>query len=242
MRALLIGLLLVLGLGAAAAEPRKYAVLSLIGDGFLLVNHAMQTGSHLDRNKQEFVELPDPVIDDTAVLAIERAVHAAQPDAKVVLLGARDPALFAAQRKSLEEAGATQGIVASLREAASGTHATHLILVTKLRHEAMLKKQHTYTGSGKLEGVGFYMDSTTHGNRPGRGFLAPFAYFKVMLVDLGTGATLAEEDVIASTTRSAGRGDSLHPWDALGPGEKVRVLQSLIRAEIARVTPELLKK
>lgn len=247
MRALLTSLMLALCLGNASAEPRKYAVLSLIGDGFLLVRHTMETGSSLDRNVREFIELNNPAIDNATVLAVDRAVKAAQPGAEVVLLGTRDPTLFAAQRKALEEGGGSQGIVALLRDVLSGSQATHLILVTKLRHDAMLKLQFRSTGSGKLEGVGFYMDFALRTSRSdtgerGRGFLAPFAYFKVSLIDLRTAATLSEEDVVASTTRSAARSDTLHPWDAMSSNEKAGVLQSMIRSEIARVTPELLRK
>ncbi len=247
MRAAFVSLLLALCVESVGAEPRKYAVLSLIGDGFLLVHHTMETGSHLDRNVREFINLTNPAIDNGTVLAVERAVKSEQPGAGVVLLGTRDPELFAAQRTSLEQGGGTQGIVARLREVLGGAQATHLILVTKLRHDARLKLERSFTGSGKLEGVGFYMDYAMRTTRSdtgarGRGFLAPFAYIKVSLIDLQTVATLAEQDIVASTTHSTARSDTLHPWDAMSADDKLRVLQSLIRGEIARVTPELLKK
>ncbi|MEO5676868.1 MAG: hypothetical protein ABIQ84_04910 [Usitatibacter sp.] len=207
----------------------------------------MKTGSNLDRNQREFIELPSAVIDNGTVLAVERAVKATQPGADVVLLGARDPALFALRRKSLEEGSGTQGMVARLSDVLGGTQATHLILITKLHHDAMLKLESSHVGSGKLEGVGFYIDHALRTTRSdtgarGQGFLAPFAYFTVSLIDLRSRTTLAEEDVVASTTHSAARSDTLHPWDAMNADQKVRELQRLIRTEIARVTPELLKK
>ena len=246
MRALMLILGFCIATAAFAQEStRQFAALSLVGDGFTIVFHRIETGSHIDRNERQFVDLGDPVLDNTVLESVERTVRSVRPGTKVVLLGARDPALFAAQQRSLDEAGGSSSIVAQVRAAALAAGATHLILVTKLRHDAMLRLGSSHTGSGKLQGLGFYLDFAKQTRRAdtgerGQGFLAPYAYFKVSIVDLASGRVDGERDVVASMTRSTSRGETTHPWDAMTAEQKVGALRALIRREIARVMPELL--
>ena len=73
-----------------------------------------------------------------------------------------------------------------------------------------------------------------------QGFIAPFVFFRLALVELATGKVLAEQTVRESTSianqRSAGA------WDALTAEQKVRILNQLVRRETQRALPELLGK
>jgi len=60
-----------------------------------------------------------------------------EPDA--VLLFTSDPAIFAAQARLLEDEAGAGSLLASLRPVLQGAHATHLILASKYRHDAMLQ-------------------------------------------------------------------------------------------------------
>lgn len=246
MRGVMLILAFCFATAAYAQEmTRQFAALSLVGDGITIVFHRMETGSHIDRNERQYVELADPVLDNTVLKSVERAVLSTRPGTKVVLLGARNPALFAAQQRSFDEASGSSSIVAQVRAAALAAGATHLLLVTKLRHDAMLRLSSSHTGSGKLQGLGFYLDFAKRTRRAdtgerGQGFIAPYAYFKVSLVELASGRVEGERDVVASTTRSTAHGETTHPWDAMSAEQKVAALQVLIRREIARVVPELL--
>ena len=238
-------LLLGLSLGVSASETRKYAVLSLVGDQLLIVKYVVGTGSHLDRNERQFVPLDDPAIDRAAVFAVDEALRRLDPAATPLLLSAREPALFAAQAKALDEGGDAGRLLEPIRRLMREGEATHLIVVTKYRHEAALKFSEGHVGSGFLEGVGFYIDSAKMTNRSdtgerGRGFLAPFAYFRISLIDLAGGRVIKEERVIASIARSAARSESGSPWEALSAEDKVRVLQGLMRRETTRVIPALI--
>lgn len=54
--------------------------------------------------------------------------------------------------------------------------------------------------------------------------------------------TRAPEPVIASHSLSATRGkEGLDPWDALDAAQKVAAIQRLIRVELARVLPQILR-
>jgi hypothetical protein len=237
-------LLLALAPALAAAEARTYAVLSLVGDRLLVVSREPATGSRLDSNQRVFVDVPTSDLDRAMLGAVDGAVRAHDPGAQVILLESRDPAIFAAQAKALDESGSGADILPAVRDIATRSKATHLILVTKQRHEAMLRIQQGHVGSGWLEGVGFYVDRTarminSRTREPYIGFLAPFAYFRISVIDLASGKVLAEEPVYASTT--TGSQSAVHPWDALTAQQKVRALQGMIRMEATRVIPIVLK-
>lgn len=248
MRCLFLALLLVLGgnLSSHAAEARKYAVLSLIGDGMLISQFVPSTGGRLDPNVKEFIPIVEGVFDKSALLAANGALKALDPESKPVLLFARERALYEAQNRMLDSGGKTVELMEHLRGLLAGTGATHLILLTKLRHEARLKMHDTTVGSGMLEGVGFYIDSSiptrsVETGESGTGIVAPFAYFRIELIDLARGQVLGEERVVASMTRSSRNYTAQHSWNALSAAQKVRVLQNLVTQETTRVIPKLVQ-
>ena len=245
MRRFFLVLALAVALPLQAAEARKYAVVSLIGDKLMIAVRDMATGSSLDQNAREYLELSTPALDNTALLAAETALTRADPGSSVLLLAVRDPAVFAAQARMLEKGAQEQAFLDSIARTATAAQATHLVLIAKQRREARLKLRDGFVGSGWLEGVGFYVDRTMalvdYDKRESHtGFLAPFAYFRVVLIELASGKVLAEQSVMAST--SYGKQESLHPWDVMTSEEKVATLQRLIRDDIARVVPALVSR
>jgi hypothetical protein len=235
-------LLLLLPL-AAAAQPRQYAVLSLVGDQLLIVQREMVTGSNINRNERYAVPLPDATLDRTVVLAVDDALRRADPAARPVLLTARDPSLYAIAAKSLDSGG-TARVFEAVRPVVANARATHLILVTKHRHRAMLRLKGGHVGSGFLEGMGFYLDhgsgdSGINASDTERGFISPFTYFTVSVIDLARGAIVAEDYAVGSAAYSPLSGQIGNAWSALTPEEKDRQLNALIREETARVIPKL---
>ena len=241
MRLLLVSLWLAFSAAAAAAEGRSYAVLSLVGDKIMVSQYVASTGSRLDRNNRRDLELEDALIEKTSLLAVDAALKKAEPGTKPVLLFPQDGRLYAAQTKLLDEGGSSLRLLEYIRGLLQGRGTTHLILVTKLRHEARIKMKNATVGSGTLEGVGFYVDSgatvqSAETGELGTGFLGPFAYFRIALIDLARGEIVKEELVTASTA-AGGNADA---WNALSGRQKVLVLQDLLRKEIARTVPLLL--
>ncbi len=229
---------------AGLAADRTYAVMSVMGDGMLVVRRAPTTGSSLVHNSRQFIALADPVLDRTALFAIDDALRKADPGAKPILLQGGEAAVLDAQQRALGASNATQAIVDALRARLPAVPATHLILVSKMRAGARLKLDDGYVGDGTIEGAGFYIDPTMplrsmDGAPRGEGFLAPFAYLSVALVEMKTGRVVAEERVRASSSVSQGKSDTLDPWDALTPPDKVRLLQQLIR-EVGDAVPKLI--
>ena len=244
MRLLLFALLLLLAADpTAAAEKRKYAVLSIIGDRMLLAQHFPNPDATPGRNARDFLPIDGGVIDNTALLAVNQALLRLDPGNKPVLLKAQDASLFVAQVPMLDSGGDSRPLLTTLQGMLKGTGATHLILLTKHRAAARLRLHDRMVGSGPLEGVGFYLDGgyetrNLQTNEPGTGALWPFAYFRIELIELGRGEILREARVLGSTPYASARADNT--WKALTGEQKVRALQDLVRLEIERILPTLL--
>jgi len=73
------------------------------------------------------------------------------------------------------------------------------------------------------------------------GFVAAYAYFDVALVDLGKGAIVGEQRVTASRTMAAPNSVATEVWSGISGAEKMRMLQGMLRQEVARTVPALLK-
>jgi hypothetical protein len=243
MRTLIAVLILLAGLCVQAGEPRRYAALSLIGDRLLISQYVPTVGARTDTNNREYIQLEDPTLEKTSLLAIHAALKRLDPASKPVLLFAQDGRLYTAQDKLLDAGGSSLNMLEHVRGLLKGQDVTHLILVTKLRSEARLKLAHTTVGSGMLEGLGFYVDPylpvrDTETLDSGQGFIGPFAYFKVALVDLSRGEIVREERVIGSTTASVSQfTQGMNPWAGMSAQQKVALLQGVIREEMARVIP-----
>jgi hypothetical protein len=187
-------------------------------------------------------------LEKTSLVAADEAIRKADPAAKPVLLFAQDGRIYTAQEKVLDEGGNSLHMLDYMRGLLMGQDVTHLILVTKVRQPARLQLDRAQVGSGVLEGLGFYVDRSlpikdTSTGKTGLGFIAPFAYFKVTLVDLAKSTVVKEERVTGSTSAGVGQfSDTFNPWTNLPAERKVQLLQGLIRAEMARVIPRIARQ
>ncbi len=217
---------------AADSAPRTYAVISLIGDKINIVGHRATVGSTMDRNRQGAMAVQGRALDDTTVAAASDAIGRFDPRASIVMLASNDPTLYELQDELFEPQARSRALLTSaIRDPIQGQHATHLILIRKHRGDAAMRMQVQFVGSGKIEGVGFYVDPilrtrNLETNEMGAGFLATFAYINVTLVDANTMAIIREQTVEESATMLTGK--SLNPLDALTPAQKTAALRSVI--------------
>ena len=245
----LISVLACTGVWAQAqqAQPRSYAVLSRIGDSLNIVRHEPEVGSHLDRNERASFPVSDASLDRQTLLVVDKALKHADAQAQVSLLEQTPPTGGEVYAPLLDgdQFVPDEATLASLRK----TGATHLILISKYRGEALLKARHTEMGSGTLEGLGFYLDYRKKMRRAdtgevGRGFIAPYAYYRVSLIDLATLKVLKHHEVRAGKTVSVAHNEGgFDPWEALSGEQKLNMLLHFIRAEtppaVAEVTQQL---
>jgi hypothetical protein len=231
-------------LGAAAHAAPSYAVLSLVGDKIDIVTYQPVVGSQLDSNSHALLALPQDELDVSALRAVNRALKAATPDAQVALLAASTAADFAGQDRIFD--GDHVALPPEIDAALRREGATMLVLVTKHHGEARMRALNDKLGSGRVEGLGFYLDGNKQiYNRDTAitsvGYIAPFVYVDVSLVDLGTRtatrrATIESGRVIEAAHNASG----VNAWDALSAAEKVAMLTALLSSELDTAVPALL--
>ena len=129
----------------------------------------------------------------------------------------------------------------ALRDLLAKAGATDLYLVTKHRGTPQFE---IITGRlerpGTIEGIGFYIDNETamyrENNKPGgEGFLAPYAYLAVSLMDVGSMGLVKTRNGLETTAALPGDrtgGAAEHAWNALSPKEKVDALDQVIRQAV----------
>jgi hypothetical protein len=226
---------------AKEQSKRSYAILSLIGDKLEVVTQVPKVGSYLDRNRHEIIPIHKPVFDNPALVSSEKAITQREPNAKVTLLRNNEPKLFELQERSLEATSEGNEFIKEVFSIAKDVQASHIILVAKYRAEANLEALGAHLGHGKLKGLGFYIDRTKRTRRSdtgeiGIGFLAPYCYIKVLLIETQTGTLQRSESVARGTTLSAARAkDSMHPWDVLSPQEKITTIERMVKSETEKL-------
>ena len=239
----LLSAFLLLALPLAATAQRHYAILSLVGDEMVIVQRDLETGSRLDTNARQAVQMPDSSIDRAVVIAVEDGIRKAEPGARTTLLVSRRQSVYDSVARALDRGGSTSAAFEAVRPVvASAKGATHLILVTKYKAQTRVRIPTGTVGHGNLEGVGFYVDHGSFSRAPyisdaERGVLSPYAYMRVSLVDLASGRVVAEERVLASNGHTVEVGTIGDAWQALSAQEKERRLQQVLREETTRVVP-----
>ena len=225
-------------------QERKYAIMSLIGDGLLIVYRDRSTGSNIDRNVRNFAVLKSPALDNTTVLAIDDAMRRRDQEVKTLLLGGRDPALLALQTRGLEEGNGVALLLPVLRPIAVKAGATHLVLATKHRDEARIKLADGSVGAGRIEGLGFYLDMNARllnqdSREATQGYIAPS--------DTSPCRSSISRTARCSPRRSCARASPRQPaggraLGAITPEQKAQIIQDLIRKETQRAVPLLFAK
>ncbi len=239
------GLLAVAAEGQAAQSGgRSYAVVSLVGDKINVVAHRMATGSNTDQNARESMPVTEGLFDKDALLAADDSLKRAEPGATVRLLAVASPALFENQSRFFE--GDKVALPGNVMNQIRSAGTTRLILITKYHHEARLRLRANFVGSGFLEGLGFYIDRSlqvidAQTRETSRGFLGPFVYIELRLIDLSTSTVLRTKAVTESNTFTTARSASaVDPWDALTSAEKLDTLRNMLSSEVERAIPELI--
>jgi hypothetical protein len=222
------------------APPRTYAVVSLIGDQFSVVSRRPDVGTRLDPNERTSLPVPDAVFDRIAAAAVEKALLDAWPGTPVLRASIRDPRLFALQDKLFAESVESHDMRVALHDLLAKAGATDLILVTKQRGEPAFKvTDGMIAGAGSISGIGFYIDNVTRmynteHRMTGEGFLAPYAYLAVSLLDMASMSVVKSKHGLQTTMAlPQDKEPAAHAWDAMSAKEKVEALEYVIRKAVA---------
>lgn len=230
------------GAFAEASPPSKIAVLALVGDSITIDEYRMSTGSNVTEPTRQRVPIPQPVFDYAALLSAQQVLNAIYPSAQVSTLAPPRPGSGTDPARLISDGKVDQGnaLIAALRKGGYN----QLVVIGKLRAPARFKLHETTVGSGHVSGMGFYIDRDLKVERVAsagstRGFLAPYAYVKVLLVDLETLAVAKDRQVQKSRIEGTFDQTSLNPWDALSAERKSQLLNELVTAAVAEGTAAL---
>ncbi|MDT8999670.1 hypothetical protein RQP53_10370 [Paucibacter sp. APW11] len=227
---------------AHAVEVKRLALMSVLGDQVNVVIQQDTTGSNLDRNRKQVINVDPGEFEQDAIDAAVSALRKLpKPSVSSMLMLARptDRSLpFAFDGRKLQP---TEGLIAGVTQAG----ASHLLLVVPQRAPTSIQLYHTAVGTGSLEGLGFYLDTrrtvvNVDTGETSWGILAPYAYFKLMLVDVQSWEIVAEHRATASAPQPAARSpNGISVWGALSAAEKIQMLHKLICREVALAVPAL---
>lgn len=235
--------------GRAADESvPNVAFLSLAGDSITTQFFARGTGSKMDGNRKMVMPIENPVFDMEAIQSANKVFKQLRPGVKTTLLVTADKGLFQAQNDLFDAVDANKDNRTYLGSLLSNRAVTQLVLITKNRAYAEFKVDNGMVGSGRLEGLGFYMDNETRlmNGRSlviGSGFVASFVYLKVRLIDAQTLNVLKEVNVKESDLNVNYQITQVHQvaWDATTSEQKVRRLNEVLAGAMGDAIPALLK-
>ena len=245
------GALAAFALGAAACAqpapradpiPPTFALLSLVGDQFMVVTRREEIGSRLDQNIRRNYPVDVATFDDIALSEAEAVLKRLKPVSPVLRFSIRDSRLFELQDALLADSSQSRGVRAELLKLLREHQVTRLVLITKWRDEARFKVVEGTMGVGKITGLGFYVDPVTRmlqtaSGEETFGFLGPYAYLSVTVVDAATLNPLrsvqARESEMNLPVHATG---ALRAWDALTPAAKVEALERVLRRGVKSAT------
>jgi hypothetical protein len=229
-----------------AIDPPSYAVLSLIGDNLSLVVYNGATGSNLSSTRKELVQISAPVFDDSALRGVAEAIAQFQSNATEKLISTNAPALYKLQNEIFASSSDGQAARETIRAMLKDTPVSRLIVITKYESDAHLKLPalYAFAGSGKLDGIGYYIDDWTRvraeSGDKGRGFLSSFAYIRATLLDAKTLEVIGDQVNISSEPTLNLRTE-LHAWNVLSDEQKTASLQKIVRVATHDAALNLLK-
>lgn len=227
----------------AVAAPRSYGVLSELARELLVITYQPAVGSNLDANRRQRMPIPNGTIDRAALSLVKVKLAALEPQARISTFQPLDSDVFD-NRQGFTE-GSLAGVPPDLTSALRQQGSTHLVLLTRQQADAAVSFDQGKVGSGRMEGLGFYIDNMTEVDRTGqvngRGFLAPFVYIRATLIDVASGRVLRSRVHLRSTPVPASSGATTsNPWDALDSAQKVRMLTGMLDEALDAVIPPLL--
>lgn len=228
-----------------AAAPRTVAVVSLIGDKLEVVYPQMTTGSRLDQNVRHSIDDRSGEFDRFTLGAAAQAIAAVNPAIGTVLISMGPSKLH--ERPDLLFDGKQVALPGAVVDELVRVQAQFLLLITKHREGVKLTFRNTRTGVGNVRGLGFYLDEHTRvrlveGGADADGLLAPFAYFRLSLVDVQTGLLVREQIVaLMDMIFVAEHVGVSEPWNVLDAKQKVAYIERLIKQGLKEKLPPLLE-
>ncbi|WP_310389780.1 hypothetical protein [Roseateles sp.] len=230
---------------AAAAAP-KFGVLSFLGESINIIGSRPSTGSRLSKNDQMSVDIPDAGFDASALSATQATLKRLAPQNEAMLFNVKAPKWIANPNELFTD-GKLQ-VSAKLLESLRASGATHLVVLTRHRAEALVQfHDWGYNMGGTAEGLGYIIsrmerviDKTTGNTQDG--FIAPFVFVRLSLVNLSDASVIKQRTItVAQPLTMKISSASTDPWDSLPAAEKIDKLNQMIERELDNALPKLVE-
>lgn len=225
-----------------AQTPRRWAIMSVLGDGLELVKASPPDASRLDRGGRETQNIPGSGFDRAALLGARAGV------AKVFPPGPQHAYLpkvtfNADEQREMVELMVRGTRIPWLQEMAERDQVTHLVLVTRDKGDAMLRTvRGDPAGERAVDGVGFYVDYHTavrSGDSPVEGFLAAFVYARATLYDVRQAKVLRHELVREGVAYARTHDGDRDPWKIMDHVQKIEMLRTMIQRNVEPAVAKL---
>lgn len=229
-----------------AAPTRKLVLMSLIGDELTTVAErpGASAGSDAEQTNRSTLPLQPGALDNSVARLLQLAVKQRDPKAGITLVAPTEASLFKGHDDWLPDT--TAKLPVDVLNDLRATGATQLLLLAKHRADGALQVNGVQVRSGPLEGLGYYVNLSVEIRNPKtlittQGFLAPYAYLQLALVDLASSRIVGQQRLLATRVMTDGleTGD-VKPWQVVPDHRKLGVLLDLVHSEIDRAVPALL--
>jgi hypothetical protein len=249
------GLLAALALAACAAQAQAQAparpvtalgVFSLLGDGIELTVAAAPTDTRIDRARRETLAVPNIGFDRIVGAEVRRHFAAERPQAEVRSYAVGT--LPAAEQRIIAQSAKEGALPEWMIKAVQERRLSHVLLITRQLAAVNLRTADQYAvGSGRVDGIGFYLDAnaSTRNVDTGavaNGHLGVHVVYTLSLMDTDSATvvrshTVNDQYLVAPPKVIV----TTDPWSFLTPAEKIELLRDMIARNTRRVLPELFK-
>jgi hypothetical protein len=184
--------------GPASANGHRYVVMSLISDELVYVGAAsMTTGSNINHSRYTRLPLTGAPYDRTAMEVLSGRMPRAESGSTLAFFSVSSREAYADQEDWFD--GDKVTLPKSLRETVAKEGAPRLLLLTKIRREALISDGHETVGIGRLCGLGIYQDRATAVSLPGEAvryaLTAPYVYARLSVIDVATWQQIRHHDM-----------------------------------------------
>jgi hypothetical protein len=220
-----------------ATATQVFAVMSLVGDKIDVIVTRAQGGAP-QAAQRGAIPINGPAFDTAAVEAASKAIWRVSAKAEIATLAVRGKAIYEKQTEWFAESGGTIRIPEEVVKGAREQGATHLVLIGKQRTLADVKPKpgNTWAGfRGELEGLGFVVDQPAGKT----GALVPFAFLKVLVIELSTRAVIGRNTIAAASPIPAEARSADEAWIALAPAQKLRAIEFMLRDEVGNAVQSM---
>lgn len=221
-------------------DPRKFAVLSVLGDNVQLISLTPARGDGVQPG--DWTASPTGGLDNAVLKVLDESIKAGGPGREVKLYTTSTRSLFGDPAQLF--VGSKLALPGQLGDAVRQSGAGWLLLVTRNRQDAALAALLPPRIQASLDGPGFVLDQRPGGQigfdgQGGLPVLAAFMSIRVALVDLGDLQLKREQSIAVAARLPVGREAAANPWAALPVNQRVKALEALIEAELPRAVKGL---